>query len=275
MPSYTSTTLVILAVRHASTGKGIGLTCVRSTVRPLGIQLYLCQVSRTTDGDSALPVPGRPHDHWRPHTYVRPASRVGSATSAGQLSEEAMMWRPGHHVSYHSPPREDLLEVPDEGAEDEVLCLAADSRADLTEHGLRNWNGVEADPTKQGLGNLNVARADPIEQELGNWDGTRADLTEHELGNWNGVGADPTKQELGNWDGTRADLTEHGLGNWNGVGTDPTKQGLGNLNVARADPTEHELGNWDGTREGALGCKFGDLAERVNSGANPRIWPRG
>ncbi|RRT71758.1 hypothetical protein B296_00002187 [Ensete ventricosum] len=90
MMSYTSTMPVVLAVRHASTG--------------------------------------RPHDHWRPHTYVRPASRVRSATSTGQLSEEAMMWRPGHHVSYHSPPREDLLEVPDEGAEDEVLCLAADSR---------------------------------------------------------------------------------------------------------------------------------------------------
>ncbi|RWW50753.1 hypothetical protein BHE74_00042954 [Ensete ventricosum] len=98
MPSYTSITHVILAV------------------------------GRTIAGDSALPVPGRPQDHWRPHTCVRPASHVGSTTSAGQLFEEAMMWWPGHHVPYHSfLPREDLLEVPDEGAEDEVLCLAADS----------------------------------------------------------------------------------------------------------------------------------------------------
>ncbi|RWW56287.1 hypothetical protein BHE74_00037011 [Ensete ventricosum] len=35
MPSYTSTTPAVLAVRHASTGKGVGLTCVRSTARPL------------------------------------------------------------------------------------------------------------------------------------------------------------------------------------------------------------------------------------------------
>ncbi|RZS08958.1 hypothetical protein BHM03_00040000 [Ensete ventricosum] len=39
----------VLAVRHASTSKGVGLTCVRSTVRPLGIQPYLCQVGRTDD----------------------------------------------------------------------------------------------------------------------------------------------------------------------------------------------------------------------------------
>ncbi|RRT35300.1 hypothetical protein B296_00057952 [Ensete ventricosum] len=44
MPLYTSTTPVVLAVRHASTGKGVGLTCVRSTVRPLGVRPYLCQV---------------------------------------------------------------------------------------------------------------------------------------------------------------------------------------------------------------------------------------
>ncbi|RZR97940.1 hypothetical protein BHM03_00027224 [Ensete ventricosum] len=128
LSSYASTTPTVLAVRDAPTSRGIGLTCIRSTVRPLGYRPYPCQVGRTTVGDSTLPVPGRPYDHWRPHTYVRPASRVGSATSAGQLSEEAMMWWPGHYVSYHSPPREDLLEVPDEGAEDEVLCLAAGSR---------------------------------------------------------------------------------------------------------------------------------------------------
>ncbi|RZR92305.1 hypothetical protein BHM03_00020582 [Ensete ventricosum] len=54
MPSYTSTTPAVLVVRHASTGKGIGLTCVRSAVRPLGIRPYLCQVGRTTTG---APIP--------------------------------------------------------------------------------------------------------------------------------------------------------------------------------------------------------------------------
>ncbi|RZS21702.1 hypothetical protein BHM03_00054375 [Ensete ventricosum] len=31
----------------------------------------------------------------------------------------------------------------------------------------------------------------------------------------------------------------------------------------------------DFVREGELGRKSGDLAEKVNSGANPEIWPRG
>ncbi|RZR92514.1 hypothetical protein BHM03_00020826, partial [Ensete ventricosum] len=83
LSSYASTMPAVLAVRDASTGEGIGLTCVRSTVRLLGYRPYLCQVGRTTVGDLALPVAGRPHDHWRPHTYVRPAYRVGSTTSAG------------------------------------------------------------------------------------------------------------------------------------------------------------------------------------------------
>ncbi|RZR95512.1 hypothetical protein BHM03_00024373 [Ensete ventricosum] len=117
-----------------------------------------------------------------------------------------------------------------------------------------------ADPTEQGLKNLNVVRADPTEQELRNWDGSRADLTEHELGNWNDV---------------RADLTEHELGNWNVARTDPTEQELGNWDGTRADLTEHELGNWNlgFCQGGELGRKSGDLAERVNSGANPGIWP--
>ncbi|RZS28036.1 hypothetical protein BHM03_00061586 [Ensete ventricosum] len=91
LSSYAFTTPAVLAVRDASTCRGIDLTCVRSTVQPLGHRPYLCQVGRTTAGDSALPVPGRPHDHWHPHTCVGPTSRVGSATSTGQLSEEAMM----------------------------------------------------------------------------------------------------------------------------------------------------------------------------------------
>ncbi|RWW03846.1 hypothetical protein GW17_00032965 [Ensete ventricosum] len=128
LSSYASTMPVVFAVRDASTSRGIGLTCVRSAVRPLGYRSDLCQVGRTTAGDSALPVLGQPHDHWRPHTCVQPASCIGSATSAGQLSEGAMMWRSDHYVSYHSPPGEDLLDVPNEGAEDEVLCLVAGSR---------------------------------------------------------------------------------------------------------------------------------------------------
>ncbi|RWW46035.1 hypothetical protein BHE74_00048087 [Ensete ventricosum] len=65
IPSYTSTTPAVLAVRDGSTGKGIGLTCVRSTVRPLGIRSYLCQVGRTTTGapipaSDQLPASGRP-----------------------------------------------------------------------------------------------------------------------------------------------------------------------------------------------------------------------
>ncbi|RWV78233.1 hypothetical protein GW17_00060825 [Ensete ventricosum] len=98
LSSYASTMPVVLTVRDASTGEGISLTCVRSVVRLLGYRPYLCQVGRTTAGDLALPVAGRPHDHWHPHTCVRPAYRVGSATSAGQLSEGAMMWRPGHYI---------------------------------------------------------------------------------------------------------------------------------------------------------------------------------
>ncbi|RWW68790.1 hypothetical protein BHE74_00023663 [Ensete ventricosum] len=54
MLSYTSTTPAVLAMRDASTDKGIGLTCVRSVVRPLGIRPYLCQVGRTTIG---APIP--------------------------------------------------------------------------------------------------------------------------------------------------------------------------------------------------------------------------
>ncbi|RZR94726.1 hypothetical protein BHM03_00023474 [Ensete ventricosum] len=80
-------------------------------------------------GVPTLPVSGRLYDHWRP-PYIRSVACVGSATSAGQLSEGVMTWRPGRHLSYHSsPPPEDLLEAADEGAEDEVLCLAAGSRS--------------------------------------------------------------------------------------------------------------------------------------------------
>ncbi|RRT53630.1 hypothetical protein B296_00039549 [Ensete ventricosum] len=71
---------------------------------------------------------GRLYEHWR-SPYIRPVTCVGSATSAGQLSEGVMTWRSGQHLSYHSPPPEDLLEAPDEGVEDEVLHLIAGSRS--------------------------------------------------------------------------------------------------------------------------------------------------
>ncbi|RWV84106.1 hypothetical protein GW17_00054212, partial [Ensete ventricosum] len=54
LSSYASTTSIVLAVRDASTGEGIGLTCVRSIVRLLGYRSYLCQAGRTTTG---APIP--------------------------------------------------------------------------------------------------------------------------------------------------------------------------------------------------------------------------
>ncbi|RWV93588.1 hypothetical protein GW17_00043948 [Ensete ventricosum] len=210
MPSYTSTTPAVLAVRDASTGKGISLTCVRSAVRPLGIRPYLCQVGRTTTG---TPIP---------------------ASDQLPASADSIEHEPGKWSGTGADPTEQELGN---------LNVA---RADPTEQEFGNWDGTRADLTEYGLGNSNVARADPTEQELGNWDGTRADLTEHGLGNWNGTradlteqelgnlnvaSADPTEQELGNWDGTRADLTEYGLGNWNGTRANLTEQELGNLNL--------------------------------------------
>ncbi|RWW49637.1 hypothetical protein BHE74_00044171 [Ensete ventricosum] len=224
MSSYPSTTPVVLAVRHASAGKGC---------RP-----YLCQVGRTTAGVSTLLVSGQPYDRWRP-PYLHPTSFP-------------------HRVDHVNGPvvqgREDMV-----GAEDEVLCLAAGpwwlwtslewelrnlngAGADPTEQELGNSNGARADPTEQELGNLNSTRADITEQELENLNGAGADLTEQELGNLNGAGADPTEQELGNLNGTGVDLTEQELGNY-GAGAYRTGQELGNLNGAGADPTEQELEN--------------------------------
>ncbi|RWW02996.1 hypothetical protein GW17_00033887 [Ensete ventricosum] len=62
MSSYPSTTPVVLAVRHASTGKGC---------RP-----YLCQVGCTTTDAH--------------HTCIRPIAYVESTISTGQLSESTM-----------------------------------------------------------------------------------------------------------------------------------------------------------------------------------------
>ncbi|RWW13050.1 hypothetical protein GW17_00023253 [Ensete ventricosum] len=240
----------------------IGITYVRSTVRPLAYRHYLCQVGRTTVGDSALLVPGRPYDHWGfGLTCARSAARLLAPSYLRPTSflrwvdhVDGPVVRRSDDVASRSlcvisffPPGEDLLEVPDEGAEDEVLCLA--------------------------LGNLNGARVNPIEQELRNCDVARVDPTEQELGNCDVARADPTEQELGNWDVARVD---------------PTEQELGNCDVARVDPTEQELGNCDSDfrqghtwaqtlgfgRGGELGRKYGDLAKRVNSGVNLEIWPR-
>ncbi|RZR95136.1 hypothetical protein BHM03_00023943 [Ensete ventricosum] len=156
MPSYSSTMLAVLAMRRALARRGC---------RP-----YLCQVGCTSTS--------------APHTSVRPVACVESATSAGQLSEGMITWRPGQHLSYHSSPREGLLEAHDEGAEDEVLCLAAGSRS--------------VDPTEQELGKCDVARVDPTEQELGKCDVARVDPTERELGKCDVVRVDPTEQELRN-----------------------------------------------------------------------------
>ncbi|RRT35413.1 hypothetical protein B296_00056741 [Ensete ventricosum] len=105
-------------------------------------------------GVPTLPVSGRLYDHWRP-PYLHPAG---------------CLRRVGHVHIIPPPPREDLLKVADEGAEDEVLCLAAGSRVDPTEQELENCEVARVDPTEQELGNCEVARVDPTEQELGNCD---------------------------------------------------------------------------------------------------------
>ncbi|RZS27717.1 hypothetical protein BHM03_00061239 [Ensete ventricosum] len=74
MPSYTSTTPAVLVVRHASAGKGVDLTCVRSVVRPLGIRPYLCQVGRT--------VAGTPYVH--PTSFPRRVGHVGGPVVRGR-----------------------------------------------------------------------------------------------------------------------------------------------------------------------------------------------
>ncbi|RZR86693.1 hypothetical protein BHM03_00013943, partial [Ensete ventricosum] len=146
------------------------------------------------------------------------------------------------------PPREDLVEAPDEGVKDEVLCLAAGSRADLTEQELGNCDAARVDLTKQKLGNYDAARVDPTEQEPGNCDVARVDPTEQELGNCDVARADLTERELGNYDVARVDPTEQKLGNCDAVRVDPTEQEPGNYDVAGVDPTEQELGNCDVAR---------------------------
>ncbi|RRT53479.1 hypothetical protein B296_00037241 [Ensete ventricosum] len=88
------------------------------------------------------------------------------------------------------------------------------------------------------------------------------DFRVQELGNCNVARVDPTEQELGNYDAARVDSTE---------------QELRNCDVARVDPTEQELGNYDFRlfAKGESGRESWDLIEWVDSGANPRVWPRG
>ncbi|RWW53481.1 hypothetical protein BHE74_00040024 [Ensete ventricosum] len=225
MSSYPSTTLAVLAVRHASAGKGVDLTCVRSVVRSLGCRPYLCQVGRTTAGapilaSDQLPASGRP---CRQASFPRAHRRGDQLLARGGFG----------------------------------LVPSGSSGTDQTEQEIRNLNCAGADPTEQELGNWNGAGVDSSEHELGNLDGAGADPTEHELGNLNDAGVDPTEHELGNLNGSRADPTEHELGNLNGAGADPTEHKFGNLNGAGTDPTEHELGNLN------LGfCRGGELGHK-------------
>ncbi|RRT50467.1 hypothetical protein B296_00032814 [Ensete ventricosum] len=148
---------------------------------------------------------GRLYDHWRP-PYIRPITCVGSATLAGQLSEGVMTWRPGQHLSYHSPlpgktfsrrlkrvlkmrscakllvrDRPELQEsIRPSGSSGIVMKqesirpngssgIAVLARVDPTEQELRNCYVARVDPTERELGNCNEARVNPIEQELGNY----------------------------------------------------------------------------------------------------------
>ncbi|RZS04645.1 hypothetical protein BHM03_00035039 [Ensete ventricosum] len=226
-----------------------------------------------------------------PAGYLRRVGHVGGPAVRGC---DDLAARLAFVISFSPPPREDLLEAPDEGVEDEVLHLTA----------------ARVDPTERELGNYGVSRVDPTEHELGNYDVSRVDPTEHELGNCNAARVDPTERELGNYDVSRVDPTEHELGNCNAARVDPTEHELGNYGVellprmkSGANPEigrsrtqirrfgrEGDLGRKFGDfgREGELGRKFGDfgregelgrksrdLAEKVNSGTNSEIRPRG
>ncbi|RZS17029.1 hypothetical protein BHM03_00049124, partial [Ensete ventricosum] len=69
----------------------------------------------------------------------------------------------------------------------------------------------------------------------------------------------------------RVDPTERGLGNCNEARVDPAERELGNCNEARVDPTERELGNCNKARVDPTDANPGDLAEKMNSGANPEV----
>ncbi|RZR74168.1 hypothetical protein BHM03_00033072, partial [Ensete ventricosum] len=120
----------------------------------------------------------------------------------------------------------------------------------------RPWSS-RVDPIEQELENCDVARVDPTEQELGNYDVARVDPNEQELGNCNVVRVDPTEQELGNCDFRLLPRVSPGAnpGIWPSGWTRAQIRGFGR-------------GVWRFGREGELERKYGDLAEKVNSGAN-------
>ncbi|RZR73228.1 hypothetical protein BHM03_00021691, partial [Ensete ventricosum] len=188
MPSYPSTTPVVLTVRHASAGKGVDLTCVRSIVRPL-----------------APP-------YWRPTSFSRRVSHVGGPVVRGLADVAAkspfLLARGGSGLVSSGSSGTDQTE--------QELRNLNGARADPTEQELGNLDGTGADPTEHELGNLDGTGADPTEHELGNLNGSGADPTEHELENLNGAGAYPTEHELKNLNGAGANPTEHELGNLNG-----------------------------------------------------------
>ncbi|RRT59494.1 hypothetical protein B296_00041198 [Ensete ventricosum] len=212
LSSYASTTPVVLAVRDASTGRpydrwGFGFTSARSTARPLAPP-YLRPTSLSC---------------WVGHVGG-PIVRRSDDVAARSLCA----------ISF-SPPREDLLEVLDEGAEDEVLYLARE---------LGNWNDARADPTECELGNLNSAGADPIEQELGN-------LMSQDLIRPSRSSGIVMSQEL----------------------IQPSRS-LGIVMSQDLIRPSRGSGIGMAFAKGELGHKSWDLAERVNSGANLRIRPK-
>ncbi|RWW43146.1 hypothetical protein BHE74_00051225 [Ensete ventricosum] len=199
MPSYPSTTPVVLTVRRTSTSKGC--------------RSYLCQVSCTTTdapilASDRLPALGRPRQ--RAHC-PRARGRGGQVNIC--------------HIILPPLPGKTFSRCP-------IRVLKMRSYAYLLACG--GIGLISTDPTEWELGNLNGAGADPTEQELENLNGAGADPTEQELGNLNGAGVDPTEQELGNLNGAGADPTEQELRNLNGAGADPTEQELENLDGAGA-----------------------------------------
>ncbi|RWV82041.1 hypothetical protein GW17_00056491, partial [Ensete ventricosum] len=148
MPSYPSTTPIVLAMRHASAGKGVDLTCVRSVVRPLA----------------------PPYLH--PANFPRRVGHVGGPIVRGR---EDLLARGGSRLVPSGSSGTDQTK--------QELRNLNGAGADPTEQELGNLNGARDELTEQELGNWNGAGDDPTEQELGNWNGAGVDPTEHELGN--------------------------------------------------------------------------------------------
>ncbi|RRT34216.1 hypothetical protein B296_00056341 [Ensete ventricosum] len=154
----------VLAVRHASTGKDVNLTYVRSVVRPLAPPFL-----RLTSFPHRVGHVGRP--------VVRGREDVAARSSF------ALSFSPPPFGKTFSRCPMRVLKMRSADSTEQELGSLNDARADPTEHELGNLNGIGADPTEHELRNLNGTGADPTEQELGNWNGARADPTKHELGN--------------------------------------------------------------------------------------------